>query len=384
MFQSLKPVVPKYGRAVLVDDKGSGPYVQIPIETGSELSLVERGMKWARLGGKLLLDRRSHHREKVVSQDHLPVAAPSNVQRLMNQRAWKDLLNKQEIPHTHWNQSLRLNESVVLGRLLYPSTLPFTKMPRHSHWIDSHHVLQTDVPSLSKCIMNVDRRMNLRERLRVRLHPIYETKLQDNPRQPPLPDLQLDLEVGSGLSKPKLKSARLIIDDRVVDVLLPKYTMDMRFNTQLSVLAQENIDPAISRFLEASELNLLGGQRLRTPSDLSVSIPKFAIHPKSIFQEAEGSHFAAVYAFASIEHLSSIRIPIQKGQRFELSYTTIEAGQAGGRRSEVRLTTSTPPSVSLETKKMLANGLATNELYVQALELIKSLEPSRATLPLLE
>lgn len=383
MFQSLKPAVPEYSRAVLVDDKRSGPYIQIPVEIGSELSLVERGMKWARLGGKLLLDRRNHYREKAISQGHLPMAAPSHVRRLMNQQAWKDLSNKQEIPHAQWNQSLRLNESVVLGRLLYPSTLPVTKMPRHTHWIDSLHVLQTDVPSLSKCIMNaVDRKMHLRERLRVRLHPIYETKLQDNPRQPPLPDLQLDLEIGPELSEPKLKSARLVIEDRVVDVLLPKYTMDMRFNTQLCVFAQKDIDPAISRFLEASDLNLLGGQRLRTPSDLSISIPKFAIHPKSIFQEAEGSHLAAVYTFASIEHLSSIIIPVQKGQRFELSYTTIEAGQAGGRRSEVRLTTDTPPLVSAQTKKTLANGLATNELYVQALRLIKSLESSRATLPL--
>ncbi|KAL9610678.1 MAG: hypothetical protein Q9167_004626 [Letrouitia subvulpina] len=384
MFQSLKHVVPKYGRAVLVDDKRSGPYVQIPVETGSELSLVEREMKWTRLGGKSLLDRRSHHHEKAVSQDHTPVAAPSNLQRLMKQRVWRNLPDKQEIPHTHWNQSLRLKGSVVLGRLLYPSTLPFTEMPRYSHWIDSHHVLQTDIPSLSKCIMNVDRKMYLREKLRVRLHPMHETMLQDNTQQPPLPDLQLDLEVGSELSKPKLESARLIVEDKVVDVLLPKHTVDLRFNTQLSVFAQENIDPAISRFLEASNLNLSGGQRLRTPSDLSISIPKFAIHPKSIFQEAEDSHFATVYTFASIEHLSSITIPVQRGQRFELSYTTIEAGQAGGRRSEVRLTTNTEPSLSLEPQKTLAKGSAVDELYVQALELIKSLEPSTATLPLLD
>ena len=150
-----------------------------------------------------------------------------------------------------------------------------------------------------------------------------------------LPTLELRVGLDDENQTAKLDMARLIINHEDLDVLLPRNLVDVRVSQQISVYA-ETFAPALQEFIQSSNLDVWGNERLATPNSLSLTIPGYAIRSvKDPHNSGYAQGVSVDYTFASLEHHS--RIGSSFSQDTDINYTIIEAGRTGGRREELSI-----------------------------------------------
>lgn len=197
--------------------------------------------------------------------------------------------------------------------------------------IDSRRTMTTNLPEVLQSLEDIPfSTQDVRHELRVRLTP---SNVEDRPSLDLklLPEIDLRIGLGKENEPVQIKSVQLVRGKSESDLLLPQEVADIRFCAYTISEATKEIDPKVKRFVEESNFNVWGEERLRTPSKLSLRIPKWAIQDAA---DQDLTRTTGVeYAYDSMEYLSYMSM-MYRG--VPLIYTTVEAGKAGGRRSELR------------------------------------------------
>lgn len=262
-------------------------------------------------------------------------------------------------PSEQWANSSLCESSAVFGYILYPMlkalearrTAHIAKGNNANDILTSQHEFLTKLPGLRSFLQH-SRLADIEEseELRIRLFPDQETGT--NCQTNIFPDLDISLDINRRSEKVSFASSRLVFPEGEVHLLLPDEGTDIRFLSRSFIPSGEHLSPCISTFIENSNLNVFGQERLRTPTNLTISIPSHAIWPVSGIKDdainktcgPETSPDIPVnYTFARLEHRSSFSGKII-GARVQ--YTVVEAGKTGGKREELRMVMEAPISAS--------------------------------------
>ena len=156
-----------------------------------------------------------------------------------------------------------------------------------------------------------------------------------------LPNLEIQIKLSNDTMTASIEYVRLV-HSKHLDFMLPQNTVDLRFNRASSVYWQTErpCDSRIQQFIQKSNFNIWGTERLRTPTELTLEIPAHALRThKQLAGEKVPGAISVGYTFNSLEHRSELLIPLSEtGEWSILTYTNIEAGKLGGRRDEFTLT----------------------------------------------
>lgn len=276
-------------------------------------------------------------------------------EKIVNHMQDVPLMTQSANPSEHWADSSLCESSAVFGYILYPMlkalearrTTHIAKGNNANDYLNSQHEFLTKLPGLRSFLQH-SRLANIEEseELRIRLFPDQETgtKCQTNI----FPDLDISLDINRRSEKVSFSSSRLVLPEGEVHLLLPDEGTDIRFLSRSFVPSGEQLSPRISTFIENSNLNVFGQERLRTPTNLTVSVPSHAIRPVSETNDdaitktrgpETGPDILVNYTFARLEHRSSFSGKIFGGS---VRYTVIEAGKTGGKREELRMVMEAP------------------------------------------
>ena len=338
----------------------------IRIETGTALPLVSRSRRWVRWTSSPEIKSDKNNGGQVERDGNASTSTKSTRDTLKDGISEKIVNHMQEFPlmtqsassSEHWADSSLCESSAVFGYILFPM-LKALESRKNTHIVkgnntndilNSQHEFLTKLPGLRSFLQH-SRLADIEEseELRIRLFPDQETgtKLQTNI----FPDLDIRLDINRRSEKVSFASSRLIFPEGNVHLLLPGEGTDIRFLSSSfvpSVPSGGYPSPRISTFIENSNLNVFGQERLRTPTNLTISVPSHAIRPASgnkddtinkNYDPGTSPGILVNYTFAMLEHRSSF-----SGKIFGAStqYTVIEAGKTGGKREELRMVMEAP------------------------------------------
>lgn len=258
----------------------------------------------------------------------------------------------------HWKPETEYHDSVKLGQVLFPTNRARTiadelkrnrRRTKTSHKIRPIHTKDIGLkaskipreflslaPGLVRSLENLGSLKKSGDVLRIRLSPSSNVSLPVPVEA--LPDLEIRINVDRENKTTSIKDVGLI-KLKQKDFLQPQNVVDLRFFRKESVYAKdESIDPRIVSFVQESNFDIWGSERLKTPLGLSLSIPAFAIHPHNGFDPTSHETLPVDYTSLGLEYTSSLTIPFQDPTSWPtLTYTNIEAGPIGGRRDEISL-----------------------------------------------
>ncbi|MCJ1248586.1 hypothetical protein MMC30_005804 [Trapelia coarctata] len=332
--------------------------IHTPIEVGSAVPWTERGIQWIRwrdgelaesLGGEKSISNR--RRSFLTTYD--PVSsrgvAKATGRFLSEGRPRYANVSVRQRQPIYWQINQEHKVSAVLGQIIYPALQPraetkliqartYARGSQHVKLekaflktIDSRRIMTTILPEVLPSLEDFPfSGEDVRHELRVRLRP---SLVQDGPDMSlkSLPEIDLRIGLGKRDEPVQIRSVQLVRDKCESDLLLPQEVADIRFCGYTVSEPTVEIDPKITRFVEESNFNVWGEERLQTPSKLSLRIPKWAIQQDAA--EDLTRTIGVEYAYDSMEYRSYMSL-MYRGVR--LYYTTIEAGKAGGRRTELR------------------------------------------------
>ena len=336
--QALEADASKETEIQMVEPLGADKVSLIPVEVGTGLPLNERSREWSRWRSEL---KRSSGAAKVdtrvVRHDKLLQVIMSSYKFLYGRTQAKESTTSGDhvLPESHWDKYLRHNTSMVLGQVLYPAAS--SASVENFQKIKSRREFLTTVPRLHELLEELQsRNLHQTRELFIRLTPSRWSGSQTISTND-LPDLEIRVAIDTENRTVKLDNVKLIVRERRSDVLFPDEAVDLRFAAQSHLSARESVDKRIRDFVEASNLNVWGEDRLKTPASLQLSIPPHAIRPRAGVSKASqtpDSEISVDYVFAGLSHRSSFQIDYLE---FTLEYSIIEAGRTGGRRNELRL-----------------------------------------------
>lgn len=154
------------------------------------------------------------------------------------------------------------------------------------------------------------------------------------------PPLEMTLKVDTFSGKAQDPKLVAVYSESMVDLLMPSQNCDLRFLRRVNVplsLGISRLDPAgggvtekeMARFMNESNLNPAGDDKLRASPQIKVLIPPFMMQlpPSSPTQEID-------YIFTGMEFRSELQFD---WNGFCMHHTVVEGGISGGRKTEVRL-----------------------------------------------
>jgi hypothetical protein len=293
-----------------------------------------------------------------------------------------------------WSANHTITTTAVFGHLLHPHTSP-DLLPSLADLIDS-----SDRPRIFSPVVPHPMRLAQLNSNPIEFFPITSTILVRLVPRPVkesttrAPVLELRLGITESLyhwrGKPEVSgvhSLRAVTEAQRNDVLHPYHPVDLRITqTRTCALQGDALNEwqPIADFLSKARLDLDGGKlemppqqrflvptRLFTPGDQDKksAAKRSSRRKKNPTQEeldddemqaildevdkgtADPDHLHATpYEFAGLELHRAVSVPHPTDSRFELTYTSIEAGQGGGRRAELslglRAGSTVPPSSS--------------------------------------
>lgn len=288
--------------------------------------------------------------------------------------AWRDMENLPDEAsfRSHWKPQPETAVIATLGMLCHALTdtpnlqtmLSWDRQTKENTTKDEaleqltkeRRTLHTVIPGILSTIEKVvSSPWTIKHCIKILLLP---SKVHSAKEQCYAPSLELEIRLDDDAKTIGLSRARMIHDERVTDLLLPKQGADVRFLAQSWFEADSgNVDPSILTFLSNSNLEI-GEKRLDTPPLLSLIVPSTICRPtkptipnkrrskkpkirKSDSSDFEGLEDPKSGQCVTVEYtMSSINVCSQLStlyEGFELSVSTVEAGKMGGRREEIRI-----------------------------------------------
>ena len=338
----------------------SGPSTTsaVPMDFGQNLPLVARSTQWARL-----VDTSSRHFDIANTTDGPPIEKPldtftnpdlvvDTVTRFLTHRELMRYRKKvQQVGNQHWETTLTRKSQVVLGQLAFPlqqAQKVEAKLQKSNTAADMalngvykslgnlQRAFVTTVPRMTRALEAVPSSTYPLERLLIRMVPTSAPGLRAEIREC-IPELEIIMRINPAERKVDLRNVRLVLMHQELDLLLPSHTTDLRFISRSYLHGnREGVDPCLTAFVEASQLDIWRSERLRTPNTLRLSIPTASISKRKGHAALPDRDVVTVeYQFAGLEHRSHVNL-IPVGNK-RAQYNTIEAGRIGGRREELTI-----------------------------------------------
>lgn len=350
-----RPVNVQYGAS-----HGDRAIAPIPVEVGNGLPLAQRTGEYCRWFRSVERAGRSPEHKATQIPDPKRLREDEAIMQKVLTGLEKHHSKKQdslkevqlEGPQSpHWLPKLELDYSVTIGRVISPvegakdvkiaklhakrnrwSSILCDSITRQHEFLCSSNGLQPYFRS------GKNKKLSQREFLLVRLSPgvrsmkftpLLSTDSKTLPAtQTALPELEIQLDINQDYQQLTPKQVRFVFSTRKTDILLPQQPSDLRFMTEKFVNASTELDPTISAFIDSSNLNLWGSERLKTPSSLTLEVP-YRYGGK---QDDPVTHRQPVeYTFTALEHNTQL-LCVQGDHQYK--YTVIEAGRIGGQREE--------------------------------------------------
>lgn len=364
LSQKYRPVASQHDFALWESAHDLSQLEPCPIEIEQGLPLVERGTQWSRWTAGLSQGfnawEGSNNQPCVNSDRWYDVLKSISDLLFMDAQIPTTMIDSNKHTNTFWGDGLMRETSAVFGQVLYPSdSIKKTKqavsanqgrgrdsafcgaLASRREFLSTFAGLRVLVSSDLEGIQKDNPGWKSYQDLCIRLVPSQNGDVPIGGKCI-LPDLELRLDINQQTKETALVGVRLISDRRKVDLLLPEEIADVRFLAKSYVpAALHRIDPQMSDFIKSSNLNIFGQGRLKTPTTLSVLIPRCSVQDISQLTLSDGIRvldpgpdIPVNYTFSSLEHRSYLSK--QVGQS-ELEYVMIEAGKIGGRRIEARL-----------------------------------------------
>lgn len=333
-----------------------------PVEVGSALPLVARGIEWSRWASPIkrisevpLVDKGPD-----LSQDRSQSLLPSIFDILFRFTTPYPLNHLKSYKGLSWSEPAKRETFASLGQVVYPSeqlkALPGTlgaktvrlrsKILRES--LASQRQFFCGFSGVKFMLENANPSMQVGEDLRIRLRPSPEVLMQEEDGRI-FPDVELRVKCDSATQTCEFSSARLVLDRREVDLLLPTETVDIRFCSTTHMPSDAKTDSQILNFLSSSNVDVFGQDAPTFPDALVLSIPAQSVcRPPSEGAPAQGAHesenfedsvlkrspeISVKYVVSNFEHWSHVSGNIM-GLDFEHA---VVAGRKTGRRDEIRM-----------------------------------------------
>ena len=339
------------------EETSSTNIVPSPVEVGANLAMKDRHIGWSRWcapssytpSGKA----KSTFSNSSAAAKRKESILPEIVQFLKSHENKPNLdLSWTETPF--WKPDLSFASMAKLGQVIFPSsttkniqtTLPeqitLASIATHFEATLSQYRREflTLVAGILKPLNDLEGESTEFENIGIILSPSLPPNASPELLEA-LPSLELEIGLDSFKHDITLSAARLIMEHAVLDILLPSSSMDIRLSRQTFVDSAA-LDPALSDFVGSSSLDIWGNERLTTPSDLTLTIPRHPFWSREkgvkimdVPKANVGEGLCVKYTFTRLEHRSTVRTPFIENT--QIDYTIIEAGKTGGRRGELSI-----------------------------------------------
>ena len=341
-----------------------------PVLVGNRLSLLDRNQQWSRWCSPFIQNSAKKKKEKNEAPPS-GLSAGLAAQGIHGKWAFKVVKSFFEAPDDtdyklcytntpYWTPEIEYHDSVKLGQVLFPANKagmiadalkrnrgPTKKSPREIRPIYTKEICLKSskmpreflslVPGLVRSLESLGPLEKSEEFWQIRLSPSSENLSLPVPVGA-LPDLEIGILFDRENETTSIKDIRLI-NGKQMDFLQPQHIVDLRFVRKQCIYAKDDsIDPRIASFVQASNFDMSGTGRFKTPLGLSLSIPAFAIRPHKGFDPKSHETLLVDYTSFGLEHRSSLTMPYQDPDSWPtLTYTTVESGRLFGRRDELTL-----------------------------------------------
>ncbi|KAH8597711.1 mitochondrial inner-membrane-bound regulator-domain-containing protein [Bisporella sp. PMI_857] len=362
----------------------AGMFLQYPV-SNDVLSWRDRLRNWTRWSCPIPKEIKPPADTQMTSaSDDLSTRRPKqdelHLEAILAKPAEVEPKTRYEQETAHWSNNHSTSSSIMFGNVLFghksPPDILSVKSLKPSALSPIPRTFTTTVPNLSRLATSEPTQFSDSEpvstvKMRFLPNPFVQIH-KSNPRQnlgaksqsmfPPI-EMRFSVEPKSG--RLELESVRAILSVDNADIMLPELSVDMRFQQKAEFelhlppphLRPQALPSGIPGFLAKSNLHL-GWGRLETPAKLMMPLkghlckdPNF----KSLGIEDPGlKMFEVEYLFAGLEIHNTVEMHTFNG--WNLRYTSIEAGRAGGRRGELSLWPHKTPG---------SEGTLTEEEYVQ-------------------
>ena len=344
--------------------------VQTPVETGSGLLLADRATRWARWSNVAI--PRSGPFEPEVSRDdaYTSVHPVGNTEKmdeifeyLSRGSGPANAAGKPSDFGPNWQKGVSRSISATIGHILYPAhgkQIPAAKIQRtgrhdfpktYQPSLKSRRIMHMGIPEILPTLGRfVSPVVEVKQELCILLSP-FSTAGRKHKYLEGFPDIHLRIAINEESKTTSLSDVRLMIEERTSDLLLPDSAADVRFHSRSFLLGGSPPDPRISQFLEESNINIWGQDRLQTPARMTLSVPNSAIRVDptddgTVLGRTSGNDVPTAYSLTSLDHRSHI---IMEHKGLNLVYSAIEAGRMGGRRDELHLMMAKPADAETPT-----------------------------------
>ena len=335
-------------------DVNQAQTVPVPVDVGSGLALIHRNQQWSRWCSPKARKLREVEVDRRKSTSPSPLDNAKAVNTLNKFLAPPE--QHQDLPSEtspYWQPNIVHSDSVTLGHLIFSGPLAAnlsapnqrtTKAVRDDHLVGRPKKTRREFLSsiagafrLLQPLGSVMSKPTIAEYLQIHLAP--SLGMLPVPVEV-LPNLEIRIKLSNDNMTASIEYVRLV-HSKHLDFMLPQNMVDLRFIRSSSVYwrTEGACDPRIQQFIQESNFNIWGTERLRTPTELTLDIPAHALRPhKQLVGEKVPGAMSVDYTFNSLEHRSELLIPISEtGEWSNLTYTNIEAGKLGGRRDELTL-----------------------------------------------
>ena len=335
----------------------------VPVDVGNSLPSTESCREWSRW--TRTVTRSSNAGETVEPKDSDDDLALGTVLQALEKRHKSEMpgeikRNLRTTEACHWVRDMEESRSVMIGRVIYPTEIveefgvagsDDTRHRSSAAFLESLAGSRTFLTSnncLQSSFLNAENsEAKQQEYLLIRMKPKQrESSAAGTPTdghssqrnaQKRLPDLEVRLDINREERILTPVQTRVVFMTQESDILLPHRSSDVKFITEHYINAPPDLDPAISAFVEASNFDLSGSRRWRTPPSLILSMPTYAT--KGMGDIGNGSNEIiqqppTEYNYAALEHRTQL---LEERDGFQYEYTVIEAGRFGGRREEFRI-----------------------------------------------
>ncbi|KAI9790337.1 MAG: hypothetical protein M1835_001011 [Candelina submexicana] len=239
------------------------------------------------------------------------------------------------------NEESRQVCSALLGQILHEAQDDASARPVNAEGVSKllNRTMSTSISGALLVLKFLPLR-RISESLHLRLLPSPWTSLGIGGMEA-FPEMEIRVALRGKDKRCFLQRVSAILGSEASDVMLPEKRADLRFRKDVTLdLMNVHEDKAIADFLAESHLDTLGTGQLRAPANLKLHVPRWIVRDNGIkfsntittkngIEEVEMD-----YLFSGLEYRHSVII---EWERYELEYTTIEAGKLGGRRTELRL-----------------------------------------------
>lgn len=368
-----------------------------PVEGGSRLSLVDRNQHWSRWCNPQIGVPHLRKKEKEGSLPYSASAGPV-AQALHGKLAFDTVKGFFVAPDEtryklcnnfspHWTSKIEYHDSVTLGQVLFPANKASSvanglerdlrKRKKSGYKIgqidtrdiglksvEIPRVFLPLVPGLLRSLESLGPIEKSEELLQIRLSPSSKNVSLPVPVEA-LPHLEIRISFDYDTKTTSIKDV-ILVAAKEKDFLQPQNVVDLRFIRKQCVYAEEDsIDPRILSFVQDSNLDLWGEEKLKTPLGLSLSIPALAIQSHKGFTPQSYPTLMVDYTSFGLEHRTSLTMPYQDPDSWPtLTYTNIEAGRIGGKRDELSLQNLRFASEQLPPTDPDSSVVSTDEEYL--------------------